>query len=61
MDFLDESYDPGNDDLVYTFRVAPREGLSVEATADGESLESRAADVLELATAPEKLETETPR
>ena len=39
-DFLDEPYEPGDDDLVCTFRVAPEEGLSVEAAADGESLES---------------------
>ena len=61
MDFFDESYEPGDDDLVCTFRVAPREGLSVEAAADGESLESRAADVPELATVLKKWETETPR
>ena len=60
-DFLDEPYEPGGDDLVCTFRVAPGEGLSVEAVADGESLESQAADVPELATAPEKWGTGTPR
>ena len=60
-DFLDESYEPGDDDLVRTFRIAPGEGLSVEAAADGESLASRAEDVPELATALETWGTETPR
>ena len=55
MDFLGESYEPGDDDIVCTFRVAPGEGLSVEAAADGESLKSRPADVPELATALEKV------
>jgi ribulose-bisphosphate carboxylase large chain len=32
-DFLDESYTPTSDDLVCTFRIAPAEGMSLEAAA----------------------------
>jgi len=32
-DFLDESYEPREDDLVCTFRISPGQGLSVEAAA----------------------------
>jgi ribulose-bisphosphate carboxylase large chain len=32
-DFLDESYTPASDDLVCTFRLAPGEGMSLEAAA----------------------------
>ena len=59
--FLNKSYEPGDNDLVYAFRIAPGEGLPVEAAADGESLASRAEDVPELATALETWGTETPR
>ena len=59
--FLDESYEPGDNDLVYAFRIAPGEDLPVEAAADGESLASRAEDVSELATMLETWGTEMPR
>ncbi|MFQ3318101.1 MAG: ribulose-bisphosphate carboxylase large chain [Natronomonas sp.] len=39
-DFLDESYDPRDDDLVCTFRLDPSEGLSVEAAASRVASES---------------------
>lgn len=61
-DFPDGPYEPTDDGLVCAFRLVPEAGLSaVEAHRDGDSVQSRAGSVPELATALDKWGTDWPR